>query len=367
MNTSKCACLLLFAAAAGAQEASTTATQTAVQKNFWQTLKYTGLVDVNYSKNWNEPASNINTYRYFDQRANHVDLNYIEGSLEYSPAPIGFRIDVGAGKTAKLFHGAETAGKAFQYIQQVYVSLKPEFLKGIQIDAGKFNTSAGAEVTETHLNWNYSRSYLFSYGPFYHLGIRTTIPVHKNYSAGFQVFNGWNYIKDNNSGKSVGLTGALTTSKVSWFHSYIVGPERNETTDSMRNYFDTTLLLTPNEKANVSMNFAIAKDSRPGEPGSDKFYGLSTMARFNMGKWFAFAPRYEVFRDKGSFFTGTDQTINAFTMTGDFKARPNMIARFEYRADHSNRPVFERSAGLDPIKHQNTFLVGLLYFFESKK
>lgn len=32
------------------------------------------------------------------------------------------------------------------------------------MDFGKFYTSAGAELTETHLNWNYSRSLIYANG-----------------------------------------------------------------------------------------------------------------------------------------------------------------------------------------------------------
>ena len=53
------------------------------------------------------------------------------------------------------------------------------------MDVGKFVTSAGAEVIETNGNWNYSRSLLFALAiPYYHMGVRTSMPVGKHFTGG---------------------------------------------------------------------------------------------------------------------------------------------------------------------------------------
>ena len=102
--------------------------------------------------------------------------------------------------------------------------------QGVQFDFGKFVTSAGAEVTETHLNWNYSRSLLFANGPYYHFGVtHRRARCRSNFTAGVQLVNGWNNVEDNNAGKTVGFTTALTTSKINWANIYYVGNEKTDT------------------------------------------------------------------------------------------------------------------------------------------
>src|SRR5205823_1138365 len=82
---------------------------------------------------------------------------------------------------------------------------------GLQLDFGKFVTSAGAEVIESHSNWNYSRSLLFAWAiPYYHFGLRAT-ETKGHFAGGFQVVNGWNNVEDNNSGKTLGFVGNLNT------------------------------------------------------------------------------------------------------------------------------------------------------------
>jgi len=40
---------------------------------------------------------------------------------------------------------------------------------------GKWGTHVGYEVVDAYLNRNYSMSYMFSYGPFFHTGLKADI------------------------------------------------------------------------------------------------------------------------------------------------------------------------------------------------
>ncbi len=96
---------------------------------------------------------------------------------------VGFRTDLWFGKAADLtaaFEPAADGKEIYKHVQQAYVSL----LTGkVQWDAGKFVTPIGAEVIESQDNWNYTRSILFGYAiPFYHLGVRATLPVNDKLS-----------------------------------------------------------------------------------------------------------------------------------------------------------------------------------------
>ena len=106
-------------------------------------------------------------------------------TAKHSADPVGFKAEFIFGRAADLFHATEPGGvEIYKHLLQAYVSVKPASWKGVQFDFGKFVTSAGAEVTETHLNWNYSRGLLYANGPFYHFGARLTAPVNKNVTLG---------------------------------------------------------------------------------------------------------------------------------------------------------------------------------------
>ena len=368
MRRLTCVCLMAVFSVAAQDPPAAAGTQAAPEppKSFWRSIKYMGLVDVNYSLNFNHPSSETNALRNFDVKADHADFNYGEIAIEKAAEPIGFRIDIGAGRTSKIVHGTEQAGDAFRYIQQVYLSVKPPKAKGIQFDFGKFVTSAGAEVIETNGNWNYSRSLLFAWAiPYYHLGVRSTIPVNKFYTAGVQLVNGWNNVYDTNTGKTIGLTGALATSKFSWFHNYYVGPEKSDTNKGQRQLFDNTFLFTPKPNANFYLNFDYGRDKRIAS-GVDTWMGVAAAARFAPTSWFAIAPRFEVFNDRNGFSTGTAQQLKEFTITGEFKMKQGIIYRLEYRRDWSNVPFFDRGNENASSKSQPTILLGIVAYFEKK-
>ena len=93
-------------------------------------------------------------------------LNLIELQLDKpvdKTSPLGFRVAFGFGQAINAVNNATipVALRSAQYLKEGYMSYMAPVGKGLQIDAGKFVTPAGAEVIETNQNWNYSRSLLF--------------------------------------------------------------------------------------------------------------------------------------------------------------------------------------------------------------
>lgn len=329
-------------------------------------ISFSGLVDGYYSLNFNHPASQTNQLRNFDVKANQFSLNMAKLTMEHAAEPVGFRVDLGFGKAFDLVHGAEAAPSAFRNIEQAYISYKPVQAKGLQIDFGKHVTMAGAEVIETHSNWNYSRSLLFSWAiPYYHMGLRASMPAGKHFTAGFHLVNGWNNVEDNNSGKTLGFTGAVVTGPVSWYNNYYAGPEKTGVNEGWRHLYDTTLLVT-GSKASAYLNFDYGVDKLAAGGSSNAWYGFAGAARFALTDKIALAPRLEWFKDRDGFSTGTVQTLKEFTLTGEYKWAQGLLSRLEYRRDWSDQPFFDRGGTPGVYKHQDTLLVGFVAFFGPK-
>ena len=330
-------------------------------------IDFSGLVDGYYSFNANHPASRDNQLYNFDVKANQFSLNMAKLSMSHTPDPIGFQVDLGFGRAFDIVHSTEQAPEIFRYLEQAYVSVKPKQARGLEVDFGEFVTSAGAEVIETMNNWNYSRSLLFAYAiPYYHFGLRTTMPIGKYFTGGFQLVNGWNNVEDNNSGKTLGFIGNFTTKKVTWSNNYYAGPEKTNTNQGWRNLYDTTVLLTPSDKFNAYLNFDYGRDKNIG-PGSQAWIGVAGAARYAIGKLFAVSPRLEWFNDKGGFATGTIQKVKEVTITGEMKLPQGFLTRLEYRHDWSNVPFFDVGSTPATSKHQDTVTLGLVAFFGPKR
>ena len=287
--------------------------------------------------------------------------------LGHDPDPVGFHLDFGFGRAYDVIHASEPkdAPSIMRNVQQAYISLKPPKGKGLQIDFGKFVTSAGAEVIETKDNWNYSRSLLFAWAiPYYHFGVRTSMPMGKVFTGGFQIVNGWNNVEDNNSGKTIGLNGTFATKKVTWSNVYYTGPENPASNKGWRQLYDTNLLLTPNDNFNAYINYDYGQNKFPG-PGKAHWTGIAAAAKMSKGS-FAVIPRIEWFNDASGFSTGTTQKAKEFTLTGEMKMKEGFFTRLEYRHDWSDQKFFERGS-TGSSKHQDTILIGFVAFFGPKR
>jgi len=340
----------------------------------WTTVgkvNFSAMVDGYYSFNDNHSRAGFNDLYNFDDKTNQVDLNMLKLTASVDPAPVGFRIDIGLGRTFDIVHSAKPEPDFFRYVEQAYVSVKPKGWKGFEADFGDFVTSAGAEVIESKDNWNYSRSLLFSWAiPYYHFGIRTSMPIGSSVNVGVQVVNGWNNIvaPSGVNMTTVGLTGAITRKKFTWSHNYYVGPENTTIANinKNRNLYDTTLLLTPNDKVNAYLNFDYGEQHRPVS-GSDHWTGFAGALHFQINKYFAFSPRAEYYSDSTGFTTGTPQKLHEVTLTGEYKIMTGLLTRLEYRHDGSTVPFFNRGAIPSATKSQTTATVGLIAFFPPPK
>jgi hypothetical protein len=222
-------------------------------------------------------------------------------------------------------------------------------------------------VPETYNNFNYSRSLLFVLGePYYHFGLRASVPVTKSFSAGVQLVNGCNNVRDNNSGKTVALTSSLTRTKWGWSETYITGPEKPETNKGFRRLYDSVLTVTPAGWLNAYLEALWGMDRRISG-GKDQWSGIAESAKFSLAKKWSVSERLERFNDSTGFNTGTPQHLAEATITLDYRPASFVIARSEFRRDWSDKSVFERGNAPEAVKNQTTMLVGLIFVIKGER
>jgi hypothetical protein len=334
--------------------------------HFWGT-DFSFLFDGYLDTNFNNPASGFNGLRAFDVRSNtaHFALGMI--TIDHAPAPFGFHLDAGFGEMFDIIHAGTRDPPAWDYIKQAYVSFKPEALHGVEIDAGEFVTSAGAEVIETNQNYNYSRSLLFTWAiPYTHTGVRAQYALGSHFTGNVQVVNGWNNVEPINRGKTLGFNGAYAWKRVTWNQTYYVGPEHPGTTKGWRNLYDTNIAVNQTDNLTWYLAFDYGRDKNI-DPGANSWTGVACAGRYSLGKKSAIAMRLEYFDDVNGFTTGTAQTVKEYTLTQEYKFTGWLISRAELRTDWSNKPFFERSNQPNASKTQPTLMLGLIAYVAPKK
>ena len=76
--------------------------------------------------------------------------------------------------------------------------------------------------------------------------------------------------------------------------------------------------------------------------------------------------RYERLDDEG-LFGGIDQVLQEVTLTAEYKFADGFLVRGEFRRDWSNERFFTGRRPDDLRDDQNTFLVGLVWWFGNKQ
>jgi hypothetical protein len=349
--------------------------------SFFRNVELSGVIDAYYLYNGNKPDPGVGTTgRAFDVSHNNFSLNLAKFTLEKkndTQRRLGFRLDLAFGPTAERIQSANDRLRvidgvgfdATKHLLQAYLSYVAPVGKGLTIDFGKFVTPVGAEVIETKDNFNYSRSFLFTYGPYYHTGLRAKYAVNDKVAVTGFVLNGWDKLFDNNTGKTVGFSVGLTpTKRFALTQTYLGGPENDLTNKGWRNISDTVATVIVNDKVTLLGNFAYTKDRRyvNNVLTEGNWKGFAGYARFAITEKIAFSPRFEIFDDPQGFQTGVAQTLKGITLTQEFKLSNNLLSRLEFRRDMSDQSFFARS-GARTAKDQNTFIIGLSYFFTSRE
>jgi len=368
-------------APAAAQAPATPPAATPAAPPTWSVgpMDLSGFIDGYYSFNANRPNTSagydqINQLYNFNDKTDQFELSAAKLTLNHDPDPIGAHVDFIYGRTNELINAAPTnsnASSQLPYLEQAFLSIKPPKAKGFELDFGKFVTSAGAEVIEAKDNWNYSRSLLFVNAiPYWHFGARTSMPVSKSETIGFQLVNGWNNVSKTNGGLTGAFTSAYVKPKASWFLNYYVGPENANTTSGLRNLIDTTLLLTPPGKVNAYVNFDYGQNTdaiaAQGDTLTHHWDGVAVAAHVQATAKNAVAMRFEYFNDPDGFQTGTAQHLYEGTFTYEYKWTEGALTRIEYRGDVSNVNFFNKLAN-QTTDQQSTLTVAFIAFFGPKR
>jgi hypothetical protein len=244
-------------------------------------------------------------------------------------------------------------------VQQAYATVRPHAL--VSIDAGKFVTSASAEVIESNKNWLYSRSLLFFGVPLLHTGLRVNVAALGTIAApelvlSFQLVNGWNNDTDINSDKTFGFNATYTPANQGLTASVTSYIGKEASGSDTRMLFDGVFLKDIGNLS-VGANIDFVKQ------GSAHWFGIAAMGRFILSDAFYVAARAEFVNSKNQAYMLVDGNIYEFTGLGAWTVGKHYELRAEVRADMTNKDGEGFMKGTTPKKNQVTGLLAALAYF----
>ena len=332
-----------------------------------------------YQYNWNRPYDRINLLRAYDTRANVFGIQQAAIVVESAPKVdegrrFGARVDLQFGQATETVQGGavnEPRPDVYRHIWQAYGTYVFPVGHGLQTDFGKFASNLGYETNYAKDNNHFSRAYLFNFLPFYHSGLRMTYPATDWVTLMYMLTNGIQQTEDFNDFKSSHVTAIVKpTSSVTWTVNYYFGQEQPdggqpEGPDGFFRVFDTYLAYTATPKLSFGLDTNYVTNEVNKSDDALSLQGTGLYARYQVSDPAALSLRYERLDDEG-LFGGIDQVLHEVTATAEYKFADGFLLRGEFRRDWSNEHYFTGPEPGDPREGQNTFLVGLVWWFGNK-
>jgi hypothetical protein len=332
-----------------------------------------------YQYNWNRPFDRVNLLRAYDTRANVFGIQQAAVVVESAPnveegRRFGARIDLQYGQATETVQGSpanEPRPDVYRNIWQAYGTYVFPVGRGLQTDFGKFASNLGYETNYAKDNNNFSRAYLFNFLPFYHSGLRATLPVSDKVTVMYMLTNGIQQTEDFNNFKSNHVTAIVKPNgKLAWTVNYYFGQEQPDGAepdgpDGFFRVFDTYVAYTATDALSFGLDVNYVTNEVNKADPETALQGTGVYARYQLSTPAALSVRYERLDDEG-LFGGIDQVLQEATLTAEYKFADGFLLRGEFRRDWSNESFFTTSDPDVKRGHQNTFLVGMVWWFGNK-
>ena len=362
-------------------------------------------IDGYYAYNFNHPVGRVNLLRAYDVLSNEFSLNQASVILEHAPdvsagRRFGARFDLQFGQATDTLQGNplnEPRPQIYRNIFQAYGTYILPVGKGVTLDVGKWSSSLGIEGNYTKDQLNYSRAFWFDFLPFYHMGLRASIPLTNRFSVNYWLVNGTNQVEATNGFKDqlFGFT-ASPIKSISWTANYYFGQEHPDRAsaancgpipiqpglcftairpapDGRTHIFDSyaTWKATPKLTFVLEGDYFLQRQWRHSGPGRDSapthVQGGVAYAQYELTSRLAVATRAEYLSDPGGLFSGISQALKENTVTLDYRVGNGLLMRYEWRRDYSNQPSFLSDLQGILHKQQTTATLGLVWWWGRKE
>lgn len=212
---------------------------------------------------------------------------------------------------------------------------------------GNFNTFLGYEVISPAANFNYSTSYMFSYGPFSHTGIKADIAAGENTSIMLGLLNTTDNTEfqvaddDYMFGAQLGLFGQ--------YINYLGGGSNGVSQIDFTGGF------------NLGGSFFLGINATSYSDDDDvKFSGVALYPQYTFSDSFALGARFESFTENGNLGALGDGDNTSFTLTGSYTSG-NLIVKPEIRIDSASDKFYTDADGA--TDSLGVFILAAIYSF----
>ena len=280
----------------------------------------------------------------FTNSSNALKLGMASFKVDQVMGKFAATLDLGVGKRAEEFsYNDKGIATAFK---QAFVSYAPN--STIKFTAGKWATHVGFELLDAYSNRNYSMSYGFSYGPFFHTGIRADIALGGKSAMMIGVAQPTDFVSSSSPDKMLIAQFSTGTKddKLKAFLNYQGGKDKSQ--------FDLVL------NGVVTSQIAINYDGTVANIAGANWSSNAIYVNYDPSSKIGFTWRSEMFNDtKSAVGIGTSIFQNTFSANIRF-AKLTLIP--ELRFDNAKDKIFLNNNN-NLNQYGGNFLLAVVYKF----
>lgn len=323
-----------------------------------------GFADVYYKYDFGKSAANGKTS--FTKTHNSFELGMASVKVQQNIGKVSLVADLGFGNRATEFSYNDQGVVAA--IKQLYVSYAPA--EWIKFTMGSWATHVGYELVDANANRNYSMSYMFTNGPFFHTGVKAELTKGKH-GLMLGVANPTDYKTAPPTGiNKKAFLAQYSLAASDNFKAYLnfVGGQAPDSSKS--NQFDLVLTSKINDKFSLGFNGTVnntkfREDSKYTDAKS--WWGSALYINVDPAPWFGLTLREEYFSDKDGLKVfpasvyADGGSVFASTLSANFRIHSFTIIP-EFRLDNANQTIFTNGSG-EMKKSNANVLVAAIYSF----
>ncbi len=250
---------------------------------------------------------------------------------------------------------------------------------GLLFTAGLMNSFIGYESFYAKDNFNYTRSYIAEYSPYFLIGAGARYPLTRTLNGSVYIVNGYNHLSHPNDTPS--LAGQLAwqlTPRWSFTQNAYVGSDQERTGIAYWRLFSDSIIQWQGDNSTIAVAVDVGSERMGERSGGPRSYWLggALFTQWRLSDHWNVAVRPEVYWDPNGRLTGAQQLLKAITATGEYVTRvqrSTVRLRFEYRCDHATGrqggffvAPLDDAAGNPPLtRTQHLFLMALLLSFDT--
>ena len=299
-------------------------------------LQISGSIDGYYQTNFSAPDNEEQSFGTSFADELGFALGMANVVLSYEGDKVGGVIDLAFGPRGDAAVGGYNINQLYAYYNVSETT---------KLTLGRFNTYLGYEVISPVGNFNYSTSYLFSSGPFSHVGLKADFALTEDFSLMLAFMNVTD-VNNNTTGSYSG--GAQLGFKGQYLNFYY------DDGQGLGFEVDYTGGFDVSDSFYLGINAAYASNDGDGFYGAAIYPQLSTSEKFTIGlRGEYFAEMYDM---------GDDSSVFAATLTGSYSIE-NFTIKPELRLDTwGDAQPYINNDGM-PADNLSSFLVAAIYSF----